>query len=217
MLRLQEVARVDLVDGGAPQRRQVEVAQVLLLAVRRPASIDVRQVVIGTARLRLERTRRPHAREGPAEELGRGRDNYRLPRRYGHDGLPLEEGFELLQVRLRYGYQRAGRRMIVLRLAPDLDRITAIEPAGHAAELLLHFVKLAQGDRQQPIGRQSDAFLGFQFLLEALATEPERGLGAGGQVVLQIRSEEHTSELQSRLHLVCRLLLEKKKTYQPMR
>src|SRR5256884_6157989 len=27
-----------------------------------------------------------------------------------------------------------------------------------------------------------------------------------------IRSEEHTSELQSRLHLVCRLLLEKKKT-----
>src|SRR2546429_6765592 len=28
-----------------------------------------------------------------------------------------------------------------------------------------------------------------------------------------LRSEEHTSELQSRLHLVCRLLLEKKKNY----
>src|SRR2546429_3290240 len=28
---------------------------------------------------------------------------------------------------------------------------------------------------------------------------------------LSLRSEEHTSELQSRLHLVCRLLLEKKK------
>src|SRR3989449_5212761 len=27
------------------------------------------------------------------------------------------------------------------------------------------------------------------------------------------RSEEHTSELQSRLHLVCRLLLEKKKKF----
>src|SRR2546422_8026944 len=27
----------------------------------------------------------------------------------------------------------------------------------------------------------------------------------------RLRSEEHTSELQSRLHLVCRLLLEKKK------
>src|SRR2546422_8559438 len=31
------------------------------------------------------------------------------------------------------------------------------------------------------------------------------------------RSEEHTSELQSRLHLVCRLLLEKKKIFQDAR
>src|SRR2546429_1314425 len=31
------------------------------------------------------------------------------------------------------------------------------------------------------------------------------------------RSEEHTSELQSRLHLVCRLLLEKKKPAQNVR
>src|SRR2546422_5768894 len=30
------------------------------------------------------------------------------------------------------------------------------------------------------------------------------------------RSEEHTSELQSRLHLVCRLLLEKKKNQQSL-
>src|SRR2546429_3614933 len=30
-------------------------------------------------------------------------------------------------------------------------------------------------------------------------------------LIVRIRSEEHTSELQSRLHLVCRLLLEKKK------
>src|SRR2546422_4656803 len=30
-------------------------------------------------------------------------------------------------------------------------------------------------------------------------------------LVCELRSEEHTSELQSRLHLVCRLLLEKKK------
>src|SRR3989304_3612630 len=32
-------------------------------------------------------------------------------------------------------------------------------------------------------------------------------------MVLISRSEEHTSELQSRLHLVCRLLLEKKKHF----
>src|SRR5690625_5429020 len=34
-------------------------------------------------------------------------------------------------------------------------------------------------------------------------------------VKLAYRSEEHTSELQSRGHLVCRLLLEKKKTNTP--
>src|SRR2546422_1162841 len=34
---------------------------------------------------------------------------------------------------------------------------------------------------------------------------------AGGDSFAIGRSEEHTSELQSRLHLVCRLLLEKKK------
>src|SRR2546429_5173749 len=32
----------------------------------------------------------------------------------------------------------------------------------------------------------------------------------------EYRSEEHTSELQSRLHLVCRLLLEKKKERHPV-
>src|SRR2546422_10194213 len=37
--------------------------------------------------------------------------------------------------------------------------------------------------------------------------QPARALDRGGAP----RSEEHTSELQSRLHLVCRLLLEKKK------
>src|SRR2546422_5051842 len=36
-------------------------------------------------------------------------------------------------------------------------------------------------------------------------------LVAAGRAGRAVRSEEHTSELQSRLHLVCRLLLEKKK------
>src|SRR2546429_7233413 len=35
--------------------------------------------------------------------------------------------------------------------------------------------------------------------------------GGGNRLTAKRRSEEHTSELQSRLHLVCRLLLEKKK------
>src|SRR2546422_8211255 len=41
--------------------------------------------------------------------------------------------------------------------------------------------------------------------------EPVRLEGEGGEAARRQRSEEHTSELQSRLHLVCRLLLEKKK------
>src|SRR5256884_8495577 len=44
-------------------------------------------------------------------------------------------------------------------------------------------------------------------------TEDLSYLAASPQMVrIRQRSEEHTSELQSRLHLVCRLLLEKKKT-----
>src|SRR2546422_7988013 len=39
-------------------------------------------------------------------------------------------------------------------------------------------------------------------------------IGVGGHRPHGRRSEEHTSELQSRLHLVCRLLLEKKKKKQ---
>src|SRR2546429_4304708 len=42
----------------------------------------------------------------------------------------------------------------------------------------------------------------------------ERGTGSP---LLDARSEEHTSELQSRLHLVCRLLLEKKKNLQTIK
>src|SRR3712207_7693989 len=36
--------------------------------------------------------------------------------------------------------------------------------------------------------------------------------GIAHKLISQTRSEEHTSELQSRQYLVCRLLLEKKKT-----
>src|SRR2546429_4786195 len=48
---------------------------------------------------------------------------------------------------------------------------------------------------------------------ELAAPVPERGKIRINRVEdsTDVRSEEHTSELQSRLHLVCRLLLEKKK------
>src|SRR2546422_7087382 len=51
----------------------------------------------------------------------------------------------------------------------------------------------------------------------AFLVEPDGTISRGLDAFLPLvpglpgRSEEHTSELQSRLHLVCRLLLEKKK------
>src|SRR2546422_1828258 len=44
-----------------------------------------------------------------------------------------------------------------------------------------------------------------------LARSPDDSSRLTARTVIKNRSEEHTSELQSRLHLVCRLLLEKKK------
>src|SRR5438309_8867444 len=41
-------------------------------------------------------------------------------------------------------------------------------------------------------------------------THATKGVAAASEIAA--RSEEHTSELQSQFHLVCRLLLEKKKT-----
>src|SRR2546422_6956466 len=58
---------------------------------------------------------------------------------------------------------------------------------------------VAAGERRGP-ARKDDVDLGGLVVGCALA-----------HVARRRRSEEHTSELQSRLHLVCRLLLEKKK------
>src|SRR5215813_14479410 len=46
---------------------------------------------------------------------------------------------------------------------------------------------------------------------ESLATVPQGHYPRVDEQDRGVRSEEHTSELQSRPHLVCRLLLEKKK------
>src|SRR2546422_2084204 len=60
---------------------------------------------------------------------------------------------------------------------------------------------------ESSIWRHSDARRSRPWDAEHAATLPQRANVARPRV----RSEEHTSELQSRLHLVCRLLLEKKK------
>src|SRR5690625_6084369 len=70
--------------------------------------------------------------------------------------------------------------------ADDTGGVVRAQPVG--GRQLAVTAQLAQGGQQPPAGEA----------LAALAEVPAR-------------SEEHTSELQSRGHLVCRLLLEKKK------
>src|SRR3989442_3619128 len=48
-------------------------------------------------------------------------------------------------------------------------------------------------------------------MMLASVSQDVQSTGRQGLNILRNRSEEHTSELQSRPHLVCRLLLEKKK------
>src|SRR3712207_7249706 len=71
-----------------------------------------------------------------------------------------------------------------------------------------------------PISRRSaHSILGSAWLLRRGAAGAARRGRALDSAMRITRSEEHTSELQSRQYLVCRLLLEKKKkihTYHPL-
>src|SRR4051812_49679445 len=61
---------------------------------------------------------------------------------------------------------------------------------------------------REPFPRRRQATL-FDLVMGAVVPLPDDGRGAVGETAP--RSEEHTSELQSHVNLVCRLLLEKKK------
>src|SRR5687768_17915785 len=66
---------------------------------------------------------------------------------------------------------------------------------------------------RSPLGGTSNHFV-TTLLKEIGAWDPwnvTEDADLGLRAAVEGRSEEHTSELQSRLHLVCRLLLEKKK------
>src|SRR5262245_63780690 len=66
-----------------------------------------------------------------------------------------------------------------------------------------------EGQRAQERGRREDLHELPGLAAEREANAPPRG--AAHAIAPGARSEEHTSELQSLRHLVCRLLLEKKK------
>src|SRR2546429_3501685 len=78
---------------------------------------------------------------------------------------------------------------------------------------------MRQGDKIRIRLKAYDHRILDQSTREIVETAKRTGADVAGPIPLPttinrwtvLRSEEHTSELQSRLHLVCRLLLEKKK------
>src|SRR5689334_24662542 len=76
-------------------------------------------------------------------------------------------------------------------------------------------------EQQVLLSKLAVQILGFEQVVDAqqdfdrIERLAEEILGAARErALLRLRSEEHTSELQSQFHIVCRLLLEKKKTQQ---
>src|SRR3712207_8997605 len=74
------------------------------------------------------------------------------------------------------------------------------------------FRSVERPQRAQVDDLDLDAVLG-QLVGDRQAAPDGVGVGGDGEVGARPRSEEHTSELQSRQYLVCRLLLEKKKYF----
>src|SRR5256884_4081340 len=94
----------------------------------------------------------------------------------------------------------------------QLRRLHRSEPRGFGCfPRFLCFRKYAATYRRGPkLSLRKRRFLHYKTHSDSRVAEPH----FQGRIDqrFQSRSEEHTSELQSRLHLVCRLLLEKKKT-----
>src|SRR3712207_8147901 len=87
-------------------------------------------------------------------------------------------------------------------LFPYTTLFRSVEPyPSHGSPILLHVL----GD----LGSRQGV---FDYVSYALYPHYVTSMSVGIEIKIDARSEEHTSELQSRQYLVCRLLLEKKKT-----
>src|SRR5690606_35389752 len=157
----------------------------------------------------------PHGRGlRPADpEAGRGPGREQLPARAARPARPRDPARGALPRVLTPGLRRPGRDPVHLRLLPH--RRLRAPPRGRAADGAAGVLgpHLQAPATTRGAGHPRHARRGAAVPpAEHLAARP-RGRGrlppAGRE--LAARSEEHTSELQSRENLVCRLLLEKKK------
>src|SRR5438034_7469518 len=112
--------------------------------------------------------------------------------------------------------------MVATRAADDLVCVAYVNMVGGQDELVFDGASLIVNEHGQCVarGRQFEedfvvADLDLEAVFHARLHDPRRRkekLRAGEAAPRIVRSEEHTSELQSHSDLVCRLLLEKKKS-----
>src|SRR5687768_17954848 len=88
----------------------------------------------------------------------------------------------------------------------ELCRRFRREPLTRRTPIIILTAKGSESDRVTGLDLGADDYITKPFSVRELLARVRAVLRR-----LDERSEEHTSELQSRLHLVCRLLLEKKK------
>src|ERR1035441_2417918 len=94
---------------------------------------------------------------------------------------------------------------------PQLREALRIDPARtDASDALVHILR----DQSKTAAAAGDSSRSLALLREARNYAPDNPNVQFEFGAMALRSEEHTSELQSLRHLVCRLLLEKKKSTQ---
>src|SRR5690554_2900924 len=122
------------------------------------------------------------------------------------EGQSMLQGFKLKGEISNFTHHRSGHLYFALK--DENSQVRAIMFQGHAKSLNF---KPKDGDKVTVTGNISIYAPQGTYSIQVTSMQAD---GAGELYLKYLelkRSEEHTSELQSRPHLVCRLLLEKKK------
>src|SRR2546422_7463576 len=134
-----------------------------------------------------------------------------------HVGAPQRHLLPLAPRQLHPALEAAPQHVIVTLFEPERDRIGEAATRRRAHSLLV----VQRLDLAHPDVLLEDEIVADEVLEDDADVPAQAAQVVVAQIdaveqdaaLVRVRSEEHTSELQSRLHLVCRLLLEKKKKY----
>src|SRR5689334_19247451 len=178
-------ARDGLIDGSVEQR---------IVLARPERRAEIGRVLLAETHIKSAGAGDPHPIAGFAEIMGHRSDEAEPPA-----GLP--------HLHIAGGSARAIRDLVEGEMpleprADEREREILLDPVGAD---LAHRHGLDQSEIEAAPMRPAQNI--FEFRLVHIA----QSYGIDLDFETGARSEEHTSELQSQFHLVCRLLLEKKK------